>query len=172
MTGPYGTSPSDNSDYLWVQANPSLNRDDVLQYFVNIQTGQRVWGRTSGSFSDHIHLYSLAGADSHYNMDPVSGEISKDGNFFGLFISIGEVIASFVFPPAGVGISVAHGVGAGAQAVVSQSANQQGSAWYQDAGAPAPTNTPGPGSILGLSIDGSSVALIVAIIVVAFVVLE
>lgn len=75
----------------WVQVNPSLNRDDIIQWFHNISTGNRVYGRTSGTFSDHIHLYYQNGQDSGYNLDPASGEVSKDGNILGDIFALGIV---------------------------------------------------------------------------------
>jgi hypothetical protein len=73
----------------WVQVDPTLNRDDVLQYFVNIHTKNRVYGRTDGTMSDHIHLHFLNGTNSGLNLDPASGEISADGNVLGDLLSAG-----------------------------------------------------------------------------------
>ena len=67
----------------WVQTLPSLNRDDTLQFFHNIHSGNRVYGRTDGTVSDHIHLRFQDGRNSGLNLDPVSGDVSQDGNVLG-----------------------------------------------------------------------------------------
>jgi len=79
---------SANSNYQWVQQDPTLNRDEVLQYGVNVHTGIRVWGKTCGFASDHWHLFYQNGMDSGLNLDPVSGEISRDGNVLGLIFAM------------------------------------------------------------------------------------
>ena len=67
----------------WVQTLPDLNRDDTLQFFHNIHTGNRVYGRTDGTLSANIHLRFLDGRNSGLNLDPVSGDVSQDGNVLG-----------------------------------------------------------------------------------------
>lgn len=82
------------SDIQWVQTDPTLKRDDVIQYFHNIHTGVRVYGKTDGFMSSNIHLFYLNGQDSKLNLDPVSGEIDHDGNFLGDLLAIASVFVA------------------------------------------------------------------------------
>lgn len=75
----------------WVQVDPSLNRDDVIQWFHNVSTGNRVWGKTSGTLSSNIHLFRQDGSDSGLNLDATSGQVSKDGNLLGDVLAIGAL---------------------------------------------------------------------------------
>jgi len=94
----------------WVQQDPTLNRDDVLQYFHNTVTGVRVYGKTSGTMSDHIHMFFLDGTDSGLNLDPVSGEIKRDGNVLGLITALVVIgIAGAAGGALGGGLGAAQG---------------------------------------------------------------
>lgn len=96
------------ADPQWLQTDPSLDRDDIEQWFANVHTGNRVWGRTSGTLSDHVHLYFRNGTDSGLNLDPMTGEVSRDGNV------LGDILAVAI-----IGIAAAAGgaVGAGEAAL-------------------------------------------------------
>lgn len=77
------------ADAVWVQEDPTKDRDSVIQPFHSLSTGIRCLGDTSGTASDHIHLhYWSSEADSGLNMDPRSGEVSEDGNLFGDFLGV------------------------------------------------------------------------------------
>lgn len=81
--------PKANSDYQWVrEAGAKYDRDDVLQYFVNIHTGIRCYGRTDGFDSDKIHLRFRDGTNSGLNLDPVSGDIKPNGNAWGDVVAV------------------------------------------------------------------------------------
>lgn len=89
-----GCNPdSDHSDsgYVWVQVDCGLDRDATIQPFINVMTGDQVMGRTSGSFSDHVHLYvpGTGGTwvDSNVNLDPSTGEVSKNGNLLQFIVA-------------------------------------------------------------------------------------
>lgn len=77
------------ADPQWVQTDPSLDRDRVIQWFHNVHTGNRVYGATDGTMSDHIHLRFQDGSNSGLNLDPVTGDVSRDGNVLGTLLAIG-----------------------------------------------------------------------------------
>jgi hypothetical protein len=93
---------------LWMQADPTLDRDLLLQWFVNGRTGARVYGRTSGTLSDHIHLYALTGVDTGCNLDPASGVLKTDGGLLGDLLTLVGAAAAVALP--GVGGAVAGAV--------------------------------------------------------------
>lgn len=100
---------------LWLQVDPSLNRDDIDQWFRNVVTGNRVFGRTDGSFSDHIHLrFPSTGVNSGLNLDPQTGEVSKDGNVLGDLLALGILIAEAgvggAFGVTGAAVATAKGI--------------------------------------------------------------
>lgn len=78
----------------WVQSDTSLNRDNVIQWFHNTSTGNRVYGKTNGFASSNIHLFYQNGEDSGLNLDPVSGEVSHDGNILGDLLAISMVLVA------------------------------------------------------------------------------
>lgn len=78
----------------WIQTDPSLNRDDVIQWFHNITTGNRVYGKTDGFASSNIHLFYQNGQDSGLNLDPESGQVDHDGNILGDIIAIASVFVA------------------------------------------------------------------------------
>lgn len=78
----------------WVQTDPTLNRDDVIQWFHNLTTNNRVYGKTNGFASSNIHLFYQNGEDSGLNLDPVSGEVSHDGNILGDLLAISMVLVA------------------------------------------------------------------------------
>ena len=94
---------------LWQQDDDALDRDVDLQWFSEIKTGVSVYGRTSGTASDHIHLYHFeTGADSGLNLDPRTGIVARDGNL------IGDLLATAVVGLEGVAGSL---LGSGVAAV-------------------------------------------------------
>jgi len=94
---------------LWQQDDDALDRDVDLQWFSEIKTGVSVYGRTSGTASNHIHLYHHdTGADSGLNLDPRTGIVSRDGN------PIGDVLATAVVGLEGIAGSL---IGSGVAAV-------------------------------------------------------
>jgi hypothetical protein len=94
---------------LWQQDDDSLDRDVDLQWFSEIHTGVSVYGRTSGTASNHIHLHRYgSGVDSGLNLDPRTGIIARDGNL------LGDVLATAVVGLEGVIGSV---IGSGIAAV-------------------------------------------------------
>jgi hypothetical protein len=86
---------------LWTQNDPTLDRDVVLQWFVNTRTGARVYGRTSGFASDHIHLYSLSGVDTGCNLDPASGALKTNGGLLGDLLTVVGAAAAVAVPGLG-----------------------------------------------------------------------
>lgn len=103
---------------LWIRQvdDPTLNRDVVLEWFVNTRTGARVYGRTSGFMSPNIHLYSLTGVDTGCNLDPDSGVLKTDGGFLGDLLTIVGAAAGVLIPGLG-GAAMAAILTAGAAIV-------------------------------------------------------
>jgi hypothetical protein len=94
----------------------TLDRDVILQWFVNTRTGARVYGRTSGFASDHIHLYSLGGVDTQCNLDPASGVLASDGNFLADLLTLVSAASALLIP--GVGGAVTAALLTGGAAIV------------------------------------------------------
>lgn len=86
---------------LWVQMNTTLDRDKVLQWFVNTLTGVRLYGRTSGFASSHIHVYTLAGVDTGCNLDPESGALKPNSGLLGDLLTLAGVAAAVFLPGIG-----------------------------------------------------------------------
>jgi hypothetical protein len=97
----------------WIQVDPTLDRDDVLQFFVNVTTKNRVYGRTDGTLSDHIHLRFLNGTNSGLNLDPVTGDVTADGNALGDVLAVALLalaVTSGAGAAVGAGASTATGL--------------------------------------------------------------
>jgi hypothetical protein len=85
---------------LWEPTDPTLG-DTPLQWYVNTKTDNRVYGNTAGFLSDHIHLYTLMGLDTGYNLDRDSGAMKEDGSLVGDLLDLTGAIASIVIPGLG-----------------------------------------------------------------------
>lgn len=85
---------AEGSNWQWVRKDKTLDTDSVIQIWVNIHTGNWVRGKTSGFASNHIHLYFADGSDSGWNLDPVTGQASPDGNLWYDVLSIAVIIAA------------------------------------------------------------------------------
>lgn len=86
---------------LWVQMDTTLNRDKVLEWFVNTRTGVRIYGRTSGFASSHIHVYTLAGVDTGCNLDPESGALKANGGLLEDLLTVAGAVAAVLLPGVG-----------------------------------------------------------------------
>lgn len=123
---------------LWVQVDPSLPRDVELQWFVNTRTGNRVYGRTSGFLSDHIHIYQLTGLDTGCNLDPASGALKPDGGLLANVLTLGGVAAALLLP--GIGGALAKAVATAGAVLVNVKGNVAAVVVYP----PMPGWTPPP----------------------------
>lgn len=101
-SGPYGVAPFNNPDWVWIPVGAYGAIDQTLQFWVNINTGDLVYGQTDLTANTNIHLYTWpGGTDTGYQLDQVTSQVSQNANILGLIVSVATRIGGLIIGGAG-----------------------------------------------------------------------